>query len=278
MECARAPFAPGKSLSACVRANQARSAGARDPRSPKRVLPSRAMNATRPTPHGTPTAPVRYLPFELRVLAELPRFLAATRSLPHDWPRGDGHAVVVIPGYGMTDPTTWALRRALTQLGYVAHGWGLGRNVGVRRGLVDALHARIDTLATGTGGPVSLVGWSLGGVYARELARARPERVRRVFTLGSPFSGEPQANTIDHLRALFTRRPVTLDRPAFDRRRPAPPVPCIAMHTKTDGVVDWRCSLEDPGPHTENVEVRGSHAGLVCNLEVLRVLAYRLPR
>ena len=237
------------------------------------------MSPSRPTPHGIPTAPVRYLPLELRVLGELPRFLAATRALPHDWPRGDGHAVVVIPGYGMTDPTTWALRRALTQLGYAAHGWGLGRNVGVRRGLVDALHARLDALVRDAGGPVSLVGWSLGGVFARELARARPERVRRVFTLGSPFSGDPDANTIDHARKVLARRPVVRDAAAvaaFDRRRPAPPVPCIAMHTKTDGIVDWRCSLEDPGPHTENVEVRGSHAGLVCNLEVLRVLAYRL--
>ena len=240
------------------------------------------MNTPSPTPtgfpHGTPTAPVRYLPLELRVVAELPRFLAATRALPRHWPRGDGHAVVVIPGYGMTDPTTWALRRALAQLGYAAHGWGLGRNVGVRRGLVDALHARLDTLASESGGPISLVGWSLGGVYARELARALPERVRRVFTLGSPFSGEPDANTFAHFRKVLARRPVVVDSTAFDRRRPAPPVPCIALHTKTDGVVDWRCSLEDPGPHTENVEVRGSHAGLVHNLEVLRVLAERLPR
>jgi pimeloyl-ACP methyl ester carboxylesterase len=211
------------------------------------------------------------------VALELPRFLAATRALPPAWPRGDGHAVVVIPGYGMTDPTTWALRRALTRLGYAAHGWGLGRNVGARRGLVAALHARLDALVGTSGRAVSLIGWSLGGVFARELARARPASVRRVFTLGSPFSGEPDANPIDHLRGILSRRPVAIDRGDLDARRPAPPVPCIALHTKTDGIVHWRCSLEAPGPGTENVEVRGSHAGLICNLEVLRVLADRLP-
>lgn len=227
-------------------------------------------------PHGTPTAPVRYLPLELRVVGEWPRFVAATRALPAHWPRGDGHAVMVIPGYGMNDATTWALRRALTRLGYAAHGWGSGRNVGVRKGLVEELRARIDRLADGPRGPVSLVGWSLGGVFARELARSQPTRVRRVFTLGSPIGGEPDANTIDHLRKVLSRRPIVIDRTSFDQRRSAPPVPCVAFHSKTDGIVDWRCSLEESGPATENVEVRGSHAGLVCNLEVLHGLAHRL--
>lgn len=221
--------------------------------------------------------PAHHVALELRLLGELPRFLLATRRLPASWPRGQGQPVLVIPGYGLDDRPTQPLRQALTRLGYAAHGWGLGRNLGIRRALMAGMGERLAALGAEHAQPVTLVGWSLGGVYARETARRHPELVRQVVTLGSPFSGEPDANTFDVVfKLLRPRRPVVIDRTAYDARRPAPPVPCLALHTKTDGVVNWRCSLEAPAPNTENIEVRGSHAGLVYNLEVLKLLAERL--
>ncbi|MFO0745917.1 MAG: alpha/beta hydrolase [Myxococcota bacterium] len=224
-----------------------------------------------------PAPPPRLLALEARVLAELPRFLLGTRRLDH-LPRGDGHAVMVVPGWGVDDRPTLPLRLALGRLGYAAYGWGLGRNLGRRPGLHERLDARIAELGLVHGGPVSLIGWSLGGVVVREAARRQPHAVRRVFSLGSPINGDPDANNVTTmLRLLRPGRP-GVDRAAFDARRVPPPVACVAVHTKTDGVVAWRCALEEPAAHTENVEVRGSHAGLIVNLEVLAALAERLPR
>ncbi|MCC6622734.1 MAG: alpha/beta fold hydrolase [Deltaproteobacteria bacterium] len=238
---------------------------------------------------------------EARVLAELPRFLLATRRLDH-LPRGDGHAVVVVPGWGLDDTPTLPMRLALGRLGYAVHGWGLGRNVGAgrRAELAARFDRRLAELHDIHGGPVSLVGWSLGGVVAREAARRQPRVVRRVVSLGSPINGDPAANNVTTFLRLIgrdrasragsasrdaaslagsaSRDAASLDRKRFEERRAPPPVACIAVHTKTDGVVAWRCSLEEPAPHTDNVEVRGSHAGLIVNVEVLAVLAHHLPR
>ena len=110
-------------------------------------------------------------------------------------PRGDGHPVLVLPGLVASDESTRLLRRYLRGRGYEVHGWGLGRNLGPRAGVEDAMIARIETLYDQSGGrKVSLVGWSLGGVYARLLANRMPERVRSVITLGSPFTGNPRAS------------------------------------------------------------------------------------
>jgi len=234
---------------------------------------------TNPTSSTAPTlrAPQGHLfALELRVLAELPRFVLATRKLDH-LPRGDGHAVMIVPGWGLDDRATLPLRRALSRIGYVATGWDQGRNMGLRTGQAKRLDRRIADLEAAHGGPVSLVGWSLGGVVVRELARREPGRVRRVFTLGSPISGSPEANNVTTLLKLLRRSPAAVDRTAFDARRLSPPVACVAIHSKTDGVVAWQCSLEEPAATTENVEVRGSHGGLICNLEVLAALAARLP-
>lgn len=219
---------------------------------------------------------------ELRMLGELPRFIASTRpgASPLDGlPRGDGHTVMVIPGYKVNDLPTTFLRQALTRLGYRAVGWGMGVNPGARKELLAPLGERIAAAAERDGRPVSLIGWSLGGVYAREAARLQPERVRRVFSLGSPFNGEPDANIFSAFRKWQDpSRPLRIDVVAYDAGRPAPPVPCVAIHTKTDGVVAWQCCVEDPAPHVENLEVQGSHGGLVFNFEVLRHLAERLRR
>ncbi|MDB5985296.1 MAG: hypothetical protein JWR16_349 [Nevskia sp.] len=221
--------------------------------------------------------PLSLLLLEARALAEWPRFRLQTMSL-HDLPRGDDHAVMIIPGFGASDATTRPLRRALTRLGYTVCGWEQGRNLGMRPAVKNALALRLQKLHA-RHGKISLIGWSLGGVFARELARHHPESVRAVYSLGSPINGRPDANNMNVLFRIANRgRPVALDVDGFLRRRIAPPVPCIAIFSKRDGIVAWQCCMEESAPNTENIEVHGSHFGLVCNREVLRVLAERLPR
>ena len=214
---------------------------------------------------------------EARVLAEWPRFNLQTMSL-QNLPRGDGHAVMVIPGFGASDATTRPLRRALTRLGYKVFGWEQGRNLGMRPALKNALALQLKKLHA-RHGKLSLIGWSLGGAFARELARHQPESVRAVYSLGSPINGRPDANNMNTLFRIANRgRPLKLDVDGFLRRRVAPPVPCTAIFTRHDGIVSWQCCLEEDAPNTENIEVHGSHLGLICNHEVLRALAERLPR
>lgn len=220
--------------------------------------------------------PPRQLLLETRVLAEAPLFLLRTLSV-RGLPRGDGHAVMILPGFGADDHFTAPLRRALRKLGYASYGWAQGRNLGMRRHIRQALSERLQALYD-RHGPVSLVGWSLGGVFAREFARHQPELIRDVYTLGSPINGNPEANNVHRLFQLANRGRDTAktDWEGFNKRRQAPPVPCTALYSKQDGIVTWCCCLEEPAPNTENVEVGGSHFGLVFNPEVLKALATRL--
>lgn len=220
--------------------------------------------------------PLHLLALEARVLAELPLFVLRTLSI-RGLPRGDGHPVLVIPGFGANDLSTLPLRRALRRLGYDAHGWGLGTNLGMRPPIRNALSQRLQKLHAEHQSPVSLIGWSLGGVFVREMARYQPHLVRRVFTLGSPITGRPDANNMLALFRFANRgKAVNLDWEGFRKRCVPPSVPCTAIYTRSDGIVAWQCSMETPAPHTESVEVRGSHFGLVFNAQVLRVIAGRL--
>lgn len=220
----------------------------------------------------------RLLLMELRAAAEYLRFKLNPRALD-GLPRGDGHPVMIVPGFGTTDAATQSLRRALADLGYAAYGWGQGRNLGMNRRVRDGLAQRLQELHDRHHAKVSLIGWSLGGVFVRELARHQPQLVRRVFTLGSPINGHPNANNVMGLFKLMNRKnPPKLDWEGFQKRRLAPPVPCTAIHSKSDGIVHWECSLEEPAPNTDNVEVRGSHFGLGVNPAVIRAIAERLVR
>ena len=223
----------------------------------------------------SPPSPLLLL-LEGRAFAEYGALLLAWPLLRF-LPKGDGHGVLVLPGFGGSDVSTQPLRRALTRLGYDARGWEQGRNLGMRRSLRDDLDRRIEALHRQRG-KVTLIGWSLGGVYARELARAAPGRVRRVITLGSPFNHHPRANNADRLYRWVNGGGDAIDWEGFHRRRVPPPVPCTAIYSKSDGIVAWRSAMEDEAPNTENVEVPGSHMGLGVNVHVLRVIAERLAR
>jgi pimeloyl-ACP methyl ester carboxylesterase len=218
------------------------------------------------------------LALEARVFAEIPLFALHRFDLA-GLPRGDGHPVLVVPGFGAGDLATLPLRRALNKLGYAACGWGLGTNLGMRPTVKNALNQRLQKLNAEHQAKVSLIGWSLGGVFVREMARYQPQLVRRVFTLGSPINGRPDANNMLPLFRIANRgKPVNLDWEGFRKRSVAPPVPCVSIYTRSDGIVAWQCALEHEAANTERAEVRGSHFGLVVNRQVLREIATRLPR
>jgi len=223
--------------------------------------------------------PSRLLQFlEVRAAGELAGTLAAWPLLRMA-PRGDGHAVLVLPGFSASDTSTRVLRRHLAGLGYDVHGWGLGRNLGPRAGVREAMLDRIDQLHESSGRPVSLVGWSLGGAYARALALRRPHAVRNVVTLGSPIASDASAASVRRLYDWVSgqRRSSATPGPRIYRAVPDE-VPSTSIYSRSDGVVAWRASLQPEGPLAENVEVVGSHLGLGVHAPVLYAVADRLAQ
>lgn len=227
-------------------------------------------------------------PSALLALTELPRALIELGTLPlaspllNMAPRGDGHPVLVLPGFTTTDLSTGPLRRYLSNMGYDAYAWELGRNFGPlaigRQG--EKLIARLEEIYAATGRKVSLVGWSLGGILARQLSRRRPDMVRHIVTLGSPFAGDPRATNVWKIYELVTgQRLKDPDTKAQLREsHEAPPVPSTAIYSKYDGVVAWQNCQEPDAPQTENIEVLGSHCGLGVNATVLFAVADRLAQ
>ena len=182
--------------------------------------------------------------------------------------------MLVLPGWLASDFSTRTLRWFLQARGYAAHGWRLGWNLGPSATVIDGLDARLRDLRARHGRPLSLIGWSLGGIYARELARRRPSDVRQVITLASPFR-DPYAT---NAARLLGGRPRGVDPSRQARWHTPPPVPCTAFYSRTDGIVAWQSCIDDAGPSTENVEVRSSHCGMGHHPSVLLAIAERLAR
>jgi len=192
-------------------------------------------------------------------------------------PKGDGHRVLVLPGLAANDLTTLPMRTFLKDRGYEALPWEQGLNLGPRAGVLDALRARVRELHRLDGRKISLLGWSLGGVYARELAKEMPELVRCVITLGSPFAGPPQATNAWWLFERVSGHPEP-DAAMQAALRVAPPVPTTSIYSRTDGIVAWQCSLNPAGPLAENIEVHASHIGLGLNPLAMVAIADRLAQ
>lgn len=194
-------------------------------------------------------------------------------------PFGDGHGVFVLPGFAASDRSTSALRTFLTLRGYRTRGWDLGRNLGLRRsGGMPALLAEFDEFQAKTGRPVSLVGWSLGGVYARRLASERADKIRQVISLGSPIGGDPRETTEWQVYEQASGHAMA-DQMAerfLSDSRVLPPAPFTAIYSRTDGVVPWQIAMEREGPLTDNIEVPGSHIGLGFNSLVYYLVARKL--
>jgi pimeloyl-ACP methyl ester carboxylesterase len=216
------------------------------------------------------------LALEVRAIWELQAFFAAYPLLRRA-PRGDGHPVLVLPGLAASDISTGPLRAYLRAQGYAAHGWKQGPNRGPRTGVEAGIDARLVELAQRYNRKVSLIGWSLGGVFAREAARRSPELVRQVVTLGSPFANEPKASNAWRLYEVLSGRRVD-DLPDREAMKLPPPVPSTAIYTRSDGIVAWQGCREQESATTENIEVEGSHSGLGYNPAALYAIADRLAQ
>ena len=200
------------------------------------------------------------------------------RSIHKNMNKGDGHPVMVLPGFMASERSTYPLRKFLDNLGYAVHDWGLGRNLGKPTYKEDLIE-KIDALYEEHGERISLVGWSLGGVFAREIAKERPHIIRQVITLGSPFRAVIKENNATWIYSYVSGGEKVEDiDPALLAEIPNPaPVPTTAIYSKEDGVVPWQYCMEAEEDAThQNVQVRGSHLGLGHNLSVLRLIADRL--
>jgi len=221
----------------------------------------------------------RHALYELRWGLELGALLGALPLLAASTPRGDAHRVLVYPGFLGDDASTIGLRGLLRARGFDARGWGLGRNVGPRGDLVERMLERLDRAYARSGRRVSLVGWSLGGVYARELARARPEAVRAVVTLASPFQQGARRGALWPIVDPETRARIeALEAGLFAARSEPPPVPSTAIFSASDGIVPPLWCRERAGAQAENVEVPASHLGIGFNPLALYVVAERLAQ
>jgi pimeloyl-ACP methyl ester carboxylesterase len=228
------------------------------------------------TPIAAPSR--RLLLLESRALLELAALLPAypvLRRAPH----GDGHSVLVLPGLMASDFSTRALRRFLRDKGYQAHGWKQGRNLGPSEALIAAMVERLTDIHRRSGRRVSLIGWSLGGIYARELARAMPELVRQVITLASPFRDLDAVNVPRFLQVRArSRNPVGDDAAIRARLRAPLAVPTTAIFSHSDGITAGDSCRADAAPQTENLEVASSHLGIVHHPVVLLTIADRLAQ
>lgn len=222
--------------------------------------------------------PLFLLVSELRVAAEFTAMIATLPALLTA-PRGDRHPVLVIPGFLAGDLSTMPLRRYLSTLGYHVQPWGLGRNTGGLARMREAVGSRIAEIRGQTGRKVTLIGWSLGGVYARLAALANPDNVRAVITLGSPFANvAPGASNVSELYRLVSGESAATADPSDLRALAGDlPVPTTAIYSKSDGIVNWKNSTLQPNHQSENIEILlASHTGLGVNPSVLWAIADRL--
>ena len=252
-----------------------------------------ASRSPMPTTQNPPPAPAAHekpplhdvppsawlLALELRAFWEFGALIPSWPLLARA-PKGDGHAVMVFPGLSANDASTVPLRHYLQSLGYKPWGWEQGFNFGPRAGVLDEAKDKLVRTFHDTGRKVSLIGWSLGGVYARELAKEMPKMVRGVITLGTPFAGSHKATNAWRIYQLTSGRNIERESESYDLPA-APPVPTTSIYSRSDGVVAWQASIQAPSavnPHTENVEVLASHIGIGVNPSAWWAVADRLAQ
>jgi pimeloyl-ACP methyl ester carboxylesterase len=224
---------------------------------------------------------------ELRAPIEALMLVPSLPLLHRLAPKGDGQPVLVIPGFLATDNSTYILRRYLKKQNFNVYSWELGRNPGLRDDIYQKLEQRIIELYGQHQEKVSLVGWSLGGIYARALAHRVPEYIRQVITLGSPFN-LPHKAAIDEVEIsgpilkLYERLNPGMETDPFVQgdsvwERP-PPVPSTSIYSESDGIAAWRYCVDPIAPQTENLRISGSHTGMTHNPLVYYALSDRLAQ
>lgn len=199
----------------------------------------------------------------------------------HSWrneplPAGDGHPVLVYPGLGFSGSATIELRTRLLQIGYQVYDWELGVSVLPSTASFDTwinlMGGQLQRVERAHRRAVSLIGWSLGGLYAREIAKLFPDQVRQVITLGTPRAGPLQP--VDFARSTSLSDEGSAERSLMTRLRTKPPVPCSSIYSRTDGLVDWKECIDPELPGAHNIEIEGvSHLGMVHHPDVLRAVA-----
>lgn len=219
--------------------------------------------------NGAP--PFKILAQEWRVLPDWIAGRKVEQALAEKWP-GDGQTVLVLPGMFTNDRRTALLRRVLTRAGYDSHGWALGRNMPGRiTAVLDRLDERVAGLTQASGAPVSLIGWSLGGIIAREYAKLAPDRVANVITLGSPFSGNRKANNAWRLYEAFAGHSV--EEPPFPGDlAEKPPMPTFAVWSPRDGVIAPAAARGKEGERDGAVQVNCGHFAMSCAPDALEAV------
>ncbi len=205
----------------------------------------------------------------------------SSKPLHRFLPQGDGHPVLVIPAFLTSDAFTATLRGSLTKLGYDPHPWGLGLNTGLHQSKLERLQKRLKEIVLQRQQKITIIGWSLGGLYARALANMNSEHVRQVITLGSPFGiptveSEGVQSAVGRIFMLLNSGGTDpmMDKPELWQNTPS--VPFTGIYTESDGVVHWHYCLDEKQERSENIRVPGSHVGLTHNPAVLYLLADRL--
>ncbi len=230
------------------------------------------------TPQANDRPPSRHRPTLASMFREAAAFLLSLAkpditAVPG--PRGDGHAVLFIPAVMRADGQTARVRKFVAASGYTAFGWELGVNLGPVPRLLAGARNRLASLAAAHG-PVSLVGYSMGGLFARWLALHKPERVRQVITVCAPFN-DPLHSTWFPLESLLGIWPGADLRALAEEVAKPLSVPNTAVYCRSDGIVDWRCCTDESAPE-DNIEVTGHHTTMADNAQVRRVLLGRLAR
>ena len=222
---------------------------------------------------------------EVRAIAEIGVFFLARKALQKRAPTGDGHPVMVIPGFMAGDAYTRSLRRFLETLGYDPHPWGQGINQGLRDGICHDVERRIVEICRNSGRRISLIGHSLGGVYVRAIAHRQSQHVRQIITLGSPFNASFEIQDRDSEGGALARAYERLNAGIENDELPRstlmcfpPPIPSTSVYSEGDGIIGWQHCLDIADARTENIRVPGSHTGMAHNPLVLHVIANRLAQ
>jgi pimeloyl-ACP methyl ester carboxylesterase len=199
--------------------------------------------------------------------------LAAARAAP----AGDGHPVLLVPGFLRGEGYMRPLQRFLRARGYAVYGWRLGVNLGPTERALDGLERRLEEIVAREGRRASLIGHSLGGAFVREIAKQHPDEVRQLIVLASPIR-LPTASQLEPLYRMLARWHSPNSQSLYARLNEPPPVPVTALHTRSDGIVAWQSCLEAEGPRRENIEVKGPHSTMARSPAAWRVIADRLAQ
>jgi len=234
----------------------------------------------------TPKPSVLLSMMELRAPLEIISLLSAFPLLTKIAPRGKDQPVLVIPGFMTGDNSTLLLRRFLNAQGFRAFPWKMGRNPGLQLRYYKGLEKRVLALQDAYGKKVSVVGWSLGGLYARVLGHKLPNAVRQVITLGTPFNFAHSPNqdvaVPSAIVKLYQRLNPSIEQDELVSGSPiweqAPPVPSTSIYSETDGVASWRYCIDRIGKQTENLCISGSHIGMTHNPVIMYTIAERLAQ